>query len=206
VTPCYPLSRAHGQGFTGNGDVLAFAYNCDRAINGIGLREYAAGEIPSVGPCIAGIIDLREQPVLENGIVIEEGVIPGGMSTVIAHVFGLTAKLTGEDTDDGVVIDTLGREGWAAMVKAAKERVDVARRELQKHSAPKSEPAIEFGDVAATMREEFSRYIRRVVIQPGRKPKGEPTDEYNARRIEVQWLGEPAAADNVMTLPVAAAA
>jgi len=58
-----PLSGAHGQGFTRNGDVLAFAYNCDRAINGIGLREYAVGEIHAVGPCIAGIIDLREQPV-----------------------------------------------------------------------------------------------------------------------------------------------
>jgi cholesterol oxidase len=97
-----PLSGALGQGFTGNGDVLAFAYNTDRAINGIGFGDHAVGEIPAVGPCIAGIIDLREQPVLEDGMVIEEGVIPGGMSTVLAHVFGLTAKLIGKDTDDGV--------------------------------------------------------------------------------------------------------
>jgi cholesterol oxidase len=35
-------------------------------------------------------------------MVIEEGVIPGGMSTVLTHVFGLTAKLVGKDTDGGV--------------------------------------------------------------------------------------------------------
>jgi hypothetical protein len=35
-------------------------------------------------------------------MVIEEGVIPGGMSTVLAHVFGLTPKLIGKGTDDGV--------------------------------------------------------------------------------------------------------
>src|SRR3970040_2604224 len=60
------------------------------------------GELPPVGPCITGIIDLREQPVLEHGMVIEEGVIPGGLSTVLARVFPLTAVLIGDDTDGGL--------------------------------------------------------------------------------------------------------
>ncbi len=96
------LSPRLGERFTGNGDVLAFGYNCDRPINGIGYGDHAVGELPPVGPCIAGIIDLRERPELEQGMVIEEGVIPGGLSTMLAHVFGLTAKLVGKDTDEGV--------------------------------------------------------------------------------------------------------
>jgi len=96
------VSDVLGHRFSGNGDVLAFAYNCDETINGIGFGDHALGELPPVGPCITGIIDLREQPVLEHGMVIEEGVIPGGLSTVLARVFPLTAVLIGDDTDGGL--------------------------------------------------------------------------------------------------------
>ena len=97
-----PVSDVLGHRFTGNGDVLGFAYNCDVAVNGVGFGDHAVGEVPPVGPCIAGIIDLREQPELGHGMVIEEGVMPGGLSTMLAQVFGLTAKLVGKDTDEGV--------------------------------------------------------------------------------------------------------
>lgn len=97
-----PLSDTVGHRFTGNGDVLAFAYDCDRAINGIGFGDHAVGELPPVGPCITGIIDLREQPELGNGMVIEEGSMPGAMSAILARVFGTAATLIGKDTDHGV--------------------------------------------------------------------------------------------------------
>jgi cholesterol oxidase len=94
-----PLSDALGHRFTGNGDVLAFAYDCNPVINGIGFGDHAVGELPPVGPCIAGIIDLREQPVLEEGMVIEDGAIPGGLSSVLARVFELGAAAVGKETD-----------------------------------------------------------------------------------------------------------
>jgi cholesterol oxidase len=96
-----PLSDAVGHRFTGNGDVLGFGYNCDRAVNGIGFGDHAVGELPPVGPCITGIIDLREQSTLEDGMVIEEGVVPGGLSSVLARVFEVAAGLIGKDTDHG---------------------------------------------------------------------------------------------------------
>lgn len=96
-----PVSSQLGRRFTGNGDVLAFGYNCDRVVNGVGFGDHAVGELPPVGPCITGIIDLREQPELGDGMVIEEGVMPGALTTMLAHVFGLTAKLVGKDTDEG---------------------------------------------------------------------------------------------------------
>ena len=61
------LSPALGGRFTGNGDVLAFGYNNDLPIDGIGLGHRAAAyrwprdkdEQPPVGPTITGLIDLR---------------------------------------------------------------------------------------------------------------------------------------------------
>ena len=74
------VSDQIGRRFTGNGDVLAFAYNCDDPIHGIGWGDHAPGEVPPVGPCIAGIVDMRERPELDHGMVIEEGVMPGAIS------------------------------------------------------------------------------------------------------------------------------
>jgi len=96
------LSDRLGERFTGNGDVLAFAYDCDEAIRGIGWGDHAPGELPVVGPCIAGIVDAREQPELGRGMVIEEGVMPGAISALLARVFEGAAALIGRDTDSGV--------------------------------------------------------------------------------------------------------
>ena len=60
------LSNQLGERFTGNGDVLAFGYNTGDVINGIGWGHHQQGEIPPVGPCITGIIDMRHQPTLDR--------------------------------------------------------------------------------------------------------------------------------------------
>ena len=49
-----PLSDRLGERFSGNGDFLAFGYNLDRPVNGIGFGDHDVGELPAVGPCIAG--------------------------------------------------------------------------------------------------------------------------------------------------------
>ncbi|WP_158800554.1 GMC family oxidoreductase N-terminal domain-containing protein [Pedobacter sp. L105] len=72
-----PLSSKLGEHFTGNGDVLGFAYNCEQPINGMGLGKLCDdAKYPPVGPCITSIIDMRNQPVLEDGMTFEEGTIP----------------------------------------------------------------------------------------------------------------------------------
>ncbi len=67
------LSDKLGQHMTGNGDVLAFGYNGDRVINGIGWGHRDPDKMEPVGPCITGVIDIREQAVLTDGMVLEEG-------------------------------------------------------------------------------------------------------------------------------------
>ena len=65
--------------FTGNGDALGFSYNTDETINGVGYGDRDPAGREPVGPCITGLIDLRNQPNLDDGMVIEDGSIPGAM-------------------------------------------------------------------------------------------------------------------------------
>lgn len=97
-----PLSDRLGKNFTGNGDVLAFAYNNDEEIDGVGFGQRPPDEEYKVGPCITGIIDMRNREELDQGMVIEEGSIPSALSSILATTFAATAKLVGKDTDSGV--------------------------------------------------------------------------------------------------------
>lgn len=107
------LSDQVGERFTGNGDVLAFGYNTTEAINGIGYGSNSPGGKAPVGPCITGIIDMRNRPVLNEGMVIEEGSIPGGMSTFLPQIFELSAKFFGEHLgENGYRQNPLNIESW----------------------------------------------------------------------------------------------
>lgn len=111
-----PLSARLGSRFTGNGDVLAFAYNNDQPIDGIGLGHRAAAydwrhdSVGPVGPCITGLIDLRETDRLDDGMVIEEGVIPGGIGSLLPAVMTAAAAALGRDTDRGDTLSEKARE------------------------------------------------------------------------------------------------
>ena len=95
------FSAQLGQRFTGNGDVLAFAYNCDVPLHGIGFGDRDAATQQPVGPCITSVIDARRQTELNDGMVIEEGSLPGAMASLLPYAFDTVAKLTGVDTDRG---------------------------------------------------------------------------------------------------------
>lgn len=95
------MSDRVGHGFTGNGDVLGFGYNNDVAINGIGFGTDIDSAEP-VGPCISGIIDARSTPEFEDGMVIEEGSVPGALKRFLPEIFGALSRLAGTDTDGGI--------------------------------------------------------------------------------------------------------
>lgn len=95
------ISDKTGDRFTGNGDVLAFGYNNDVRVNTVGFGKHNPGDIDPVGPCITSVIDLRNQPVLEDGMVIEDGNVPGPMGAMMAPTFGGLSKVFGKDSDKG---------------------------------------------------------------------------------------------------------
>ncbi len=97
------VSDRVGNRFTGNADVLGFAYNTDQEINAIGRGAKPVDPENPVGPCITTIIDTR--PTSENyqdGLSIEEGVIPGALAPLLPSAFSAVSKLTGKDTDGGL--------------------------------------------------------------------------------------------------------
>ena len=93
------LSDKLGEKFTGNGDVLAFAYNNEKPINGIGFGHPPNAEPGPVGPCISGLIDLRGTPELKDGFVIEEGSMPAGVATVLPALLADGAPVFGAVTE-----------------------------------------------------------------------------------------------------------
>lgn len=112
------LSPALGSRFSGNGDVLALGYNNDQPIDGIGLGHSAAayrwprdkdGQ-PPVGPTIAGLIDLRDTANLEEGMVIEEGAIPGAIGGFLPAFLAAAAAAVGTDTEPGDILSQRARE------------------------------------------------------------------------------------------------
>lgn len=124
-----PASDELGHRFTGNGDVLAFAYNNDLVINGIGAGAHPMGQLAPIGPTITGLIDLRSAPFLEDGMVIEEGAIPGAMSGFLPDVFAAVAAAVGRDTDPGFMdfVHEKARE-WGGLLRG---RYSDAMRDTQ---------------------------------------------------------------------------
>lgn len=91
-----PLSTQVGEHFSGNGDVLGFCNNADVEIRGIGWGHHR--NLDPVGPCITSIIDMREQPDLDDGLIIEEGSLPGVMAPLLAEAFSTAAHFAGGPT------------------------------------------------------------------------------------------------------------
>src|SRR5262245_22519715 len=79
-----PVSGRLGHRFSGNGDVLAFAYDTDRSVRGVGLGRRVPRKDTVVGPTIAGLIDLREPNAdPKDALIIEEGTFPGALAAIL---------------------------------------------------------------------------------------------------------------------------
>lgn len=107
-----PLSSRVGHGFSGNGDMVGFAYNNDCEINGVGRGAAAlTGATPS-GPCSNGVIRFTDSENVDQEGVLEDGVLPSAFAAFLPALFTAGAKLTGVDTDAGVAdkLHELGRE------------------------------------------------------------------------------------------------
>ncbi len=92
------MSDRLGHGFSGNGDVLAFAYDTDAPVRGVGLGGCVPREDTVVGPAIAGLIDLRGPAVdKKEALIIEEGSIPGALAAMLPIAMNAASH---EDLDE----------------------------------------------------------------------------------------------------------
>lgn len=93
------MSNTVGTRFSGNGDVIGFAYNADEPVHGIGTgtRTPEPGKEP--GPCITGVIDARDTTRLDDGFVIEEGVVPGAIGSLNPGMYVSAGPFVGQSTE-----------------------------------------------------------------------------------------------------------
>ncbi len=112
-----PLSDQIGERFTGNGDVIAFAYNNDPLprrngrdhpddrdelnVHGIGHGNRRLRRLEPVGPTITGMIDERSHDEEPPGMLIEEGAIPGALAPLLRWFAPIITRISGRDTDSG---------------------------------------------------------------------------------------------------------
>jgi cholesterol oxidase len=94
-SPGLSLSAALGKGFSTNGDVIAVSYNGQEPVEGVGFGRRRPEGRELVGPTITGTIDLRHQSKLVDGMVIQEGAIPGAIGTFLPAILAFVALLTG---------------------------------------------------------------------------------------------------------------
>ncbi|MCK0128655.1 GMC family oxidoreductase N-terminal domain-containing protein [Erythrobacter sp. F6033] len=93
------LSDRLGTHFSGNGDALGFAYDSyfksekegdvvtANPIYAMGVGTNEVGEEAYPGPCITGVIDMRDNEDPAKGLVIEEGVAPGILAAGLGPAF-----------------------------------------------------------------------------------------------------------------------
>ncbi|MFN8071502.1 MAG: GMC oxidoreductase [Mycobacterium sp.] len=105
------VSDVLGSKFSSNGDVLAFSYNGDEPVAGMGWGVHQHEHLEPVGPCITGLVDMRSGADLDEHMVIEEGTIPGALAPWLLSVFEIADALGGQDTDPGLLdeVSELGR-------------------------------------------------------------------------------------------------
>ena len=94
-----PLSPRLGERFSGNGDVIGFGYNTAARAAAVGWGAREAGE--PVGPLLTAMIDRRGQARLEDGMVIQDGAIPGPLAGLARPGLAAAARALGESLRAG---------------------------------------------------------------------------------------------------------
>jgi cholesterol oxidase len=81
------VSDRLGEGFSANGDIIAFAFGETMRVNAIGVGHPAKFDGDQVGASVAGQIELNDPEYLENSMIIQEGVLPSALAPLLPVFF-----------------------------------------------------------------------------------------------------------------------
>lgn len=85
-----------GHRFTSNGDAIAFSYNNDIPVNGIGVGHPAKAQVAPVGQAVNALIDMRDTADVRDGIAICECALPSSFAAALPAMLAPTAAIFGE--------------------------------------------------------------------------------------------------------------
>lgn len=95
-------SAALGTRFGANADYLAFGYNGDTPVRGVGLGAEEEADLGPGGPAITGLIGPAPGLPLQARSVLEEGAMPGLLAEVLPAAFTVVAATDGDNTAQGL--------------------------------------------------------------------------------------------------------
>ena len=89
------LSDRLGEGFSANGDIIAFALGGSERVNGIGVGFPSKFGGDVVGASVAGQIELPDAADLDRSMIIQEGVLPSALAPLLPVFFIAGGRLLG---------------------------------------------------------------------------------------------------------------
>jgi cholesterol oxidase len=89
------LSDRLGEGFSANGDIIAFALGKETKVNAIGVGHPLKFDGDPVGACVTGQIELPDPDNFEHGLTIQEGVLPSALAPLLPVFFISGGRLLG---------------------------------------------------------------------------------------------------------------
>src|SRR5262245_53284085 len=89
------LSDRLGQGFSANGDIIAFGYGGKAPVDAIGLGHPPRVDGIEVGACVSGQIEIVDAGDLSQSLTIQEGVLPSALAPILPVLFVPNGRLLG---------------------------------------------------------------------------------------------------------------
>ena len=81
-------------------------------IDGIGTGPRRSADEAAIGPCITSVIDMRNAVDVEEGLVIEEGSLPGALAPFLAIPLG--RRRCDHSTIEGGIVE-LAQRKWSEL-------------------------------------------------------------------------------------------
>lgn len=89
------LSDRLGEGFSANGDIIAFALGGSERVNGVGVGHPPKFVGDAIGACVAGQIELPDRADLDRSMILQEGVLPSALAPLLPVFFIAGGRLIG---------------------------------------------------------------------------------------------------------------
>lgn len=89
------LSSQLGERFSANGDIIAFGYDADIPVNAVGVGEPVKEGLSPVGASVSTQIEIDDPDALENGLRVQEGVLPSSLAPMLPVMFVPNGRLMG---------------------------------------------------------------------------------------------------------------
>lgn len=89
------VSSRIGERFSANGDIIAFGYDADVTVNAIGVGAPIKEGLSPVGAAVSAQLELKDADNLNNGVCVQEGVLPSNLAPMLPVMFVPNGRLLG---------------------------------------------------------------------------------------------------------------